>query len=807
MKYLQIKEQLLNEINMKMGPLRRAAKSIDARAGMEFEMIVPNSKQDDDDIQEEPDWDQDESVSSIEEAVDFFDNRDYNSRGDIIQLRAKMESDYSEWLQEQFDSRWESDEFDFIYNYIKENAGSEEIATILGTEPDEDGEYPDPNKLMYQEATNIIIEEGRGMPVGGEYWYDQAYDSAREDFNNDADQEEEWLESADLNTMRDIQSNYNINWVHYYTPTRDTNSIEDVADRFSRAIGRHVESSHSYHRSGVTRPSDTESHYLIEPDSSIEPDDEDSDDGGLEFVSPALPVDELLDDLKKIKKWADSYGCYTNNTTGLHINVSVPSWDGNDDNLDFVKLAVLLGDEYVLKQFGRLGNTYTKSALRIIKDNIQLYPDKVLVLLDQMKEHLNATAAKTIKGIIRDRRVSINVKDGYIEFRSPGGDWLNSNFDKIESTLLRFVVAMDAAADETKYKEEYAKKLYELLDPEGGKSVGTSGIGSKDTIKFFTNYAAGLGMPTSALKSFVKQAQLERNLEKNAGTTGEKYWWNVRNPVNSNAGIEVVATSKEEAIEKAIGPDGYPSWSINQNSLVAKPLRPYAEEKIGYEIFNLNTNRSIEYAEGITNDADALIRLNDYIEHGPHALQRWQARDMFGIRRIGDSEPILATPFRATIGQPQPAGSVGRAATSPTGRWKIIDGLGRELFVFRPFANTRASANELAAVWVNENNFDGNYQVEPVEHNDISPVTPIRPADASTPIPGSTTDLQQQRQTPGAFTGAWRVTLDGEEIHRFSGIGNNQMDANRIGRAWARDQINQGLLYPEGEIEITPIMN
>jgi hypothetical protein len=364
--------------------------------------------------------------------------------------------------------------------------------------------------------------------------------------------------------------------------------------------------------------------------------------------------------------------------------------------------------------------------------------------------------------------------------------------------------------------------------------------------------------------------------------------------------------------------------------LVAKPLRPYVEEEISYEIFNLNTNRSIEPADGITNDADALIRLDDYIEHGPHRLQRGQARNMFGIRRVGDSEPILATPFRATIGEPQPAGSVGRAATSPTGQWKIIDGLGRQLSVFRPHANTRAAANELAAVWATENDFDGNYQVEPADGQTATrdPVrtrldrpfvwkvigassspyqsqgievvaasefeamqkarqqwnlnvggrteeeffstngwtaTPVRPAQAQqtnqpvlTPYKilnsgstvmgfhartesealdkfndylathtlgryklinavtgqevsahalGSTTDLQQQRQTPGTFTGAWQVldTDTGEELYRFSGVGNVQSDANRVAADWLRRNAPEDADMTQ--IEVVPIMS
>ena len=444
---------------------------------------------------------------------------------------------------------------------------------------------------------------------------------------------------------------------------------------------------------------------------------------------------------------------------------------------------------------------------------------------------------------------------------------MDANFSKIEPTLMRFIVALDAAAKPESYREEYLKKLYRLLDPEGGESKGLSGTGTKDTVRYFADFVAGK-TPQAALRSFIKQAQLERKL-KRGDSEGKKYWWKVSNPGNSNASIDVVALSKNEAIEKAIGPDGYPSWSSNINSLVAKPLRPYEEQSAPttkYEIYNKQTGNTVEDAEGITNDAEALVRLNDYIEHGPHALQRGQATAMFGIRRAG-GDPV--EPIRATSGEPHPAGSVGRAATSPTGQWKIIDGLGRQLSVFRPYANTRAAANELAAIWATENDFDGNYQVEPAEEESTpasdststgprldrpfvwkvigasdSPyqsqgtevvassefeamqkarqqwnlntggdteeewfrskgwsANPVRPA----PAAGSTADLQQQRAA-GGFTGAWKVTVDGDEVYRFSGVGNNQMDANRVGREWAREQIRQGLLYPAGDIEVLPIM-
>jgi hypothetical protein len=107
-----------------------------------------------------------------------------------------------------------------------------------------------------------------------------------------------------------------------------------------------------------------------------------------------LPIDEILGDLNKVKAWAKEYGCYTNDSTGLHINISVPGY--SRENLDFVKLALLMGDKYVLDAFGRTGNTYAKSALGIIKDAVRNKPEDAARLLDKMKGNLDQLATKAI---------------------------------------------------------------------------------------------------------------------------------------------------------------------------------------------------------------------------------------------------------------------------------------------------------------------------------------------------------------------------------------------------------------------------
>ena len=154
----------------------------------------------------------------------------------------------------------------------------------------------------------------------------------------------------------------------------------------------------------------------------------------------------------KVQDWAKGYGCYTNDSTGLHINISVPGF--SRDKLDFVKLALLMGDKYVLEQFGRSGNTYCASALDKVKRHVRDMPDAAIGLLNKMRGHMEDLASKSIHSGVTAKYTSINTKEGYVEFRSPGGDWLDENFDKVENTLLRFTVALAAAVDPAAYRQE-----------------------------------------------------------------------------------------------------------------------------------------------------------------------------------------------------------------------------------------------------------------------------------------------------------------------------------------------------------------
>jgi predicted chitinase/pyrimidine deaminase RibD-like protein len=906
-------EQDLFEINMGSKNLRREAAKTGAIAGMEFEMIVPGIKSED--PEQEPDYESDQRCRSIDDAVQFFHDGDYNGRRDVERLRERMLDDYLEWRDEKLRNDWDNEGEDYIRDWIANNVDDSEWKDAVDDDTTEQDAFD-------EFAINVHADPSND-------YYNQAYDEFMEEFAENYN-ESDWLDEEDLDLMSGVENAYEITWPYWTDMNSGEIDADEVANEFRQAVGREVRVNTRYHQSG-DRPGPNNQFYVVEPDGSLEGDN--PGDEGLEFVSPPMPIDELLKDLNAVKAWAGRMGVYTNSSTGLHINISVP--DYSRDRLDFVKLALLLGDEYVLKQFGRSSNTYAKSALGKVRDRVRSNPEQAQQLLDKMKGQMGELASKAIHSGSTDKYTSINTKSGHIEFRSPGGDWLDDNFDKIENTLLRFTVAMSAALNPEAYKEEYQKKLYKLLTQDQKDS---------DTIRYFSDYVAGK-IPQAALRSFVKQAQLERKLKR--GEAGNQpMWWSVSNPPHSHASIEVVASSKEEAIAKALGQDGYPSWANTRQSVVAKPLRPYEEKPVqpaeqGGGIYKVyDTNGRLIAGDEYGSDRAALARAGvwamrrgvDVVVHNaqgqeigkvsssgeitPTAQQPSQqnqgnwgiwitSSDRF-VRMPGTGDPSIASlrrfPSQAAAMQflertraenpnmrsdieireiPADYQMPGTTNTQtdvnplrPTGPgpWELASRTNNQVY-FNPTSTDRQTAETEARTWIQQTGLDpaefavrtrqtagstprSSYELyrradgravtapagnpivfqatnpddaankiaryvadfnlpgDPDNYDVRAVLQPGQPDAASGGIidvepdievvyPGSTADLAQQRATPGTFSGAWKVLVNGEEVYRFSGVGNNQSDANRVAAQWLR---NNGRGVSGEGFEVYPIM-
>ena len=457
-------QQQLFEVEMSPSNLRKLAKTIDAKVGMEFEMVIPNDFAGDGggyDSGPEEDMSADRYANDIDDICHFFNDGEYNTRSDIRELREELTEKFTEWADQEIKDLWESDGKQELYYWIKNNLSDEDIAEYLGRELDDDDEY-EVTAEDYREAAEKSWEDE-----------DSYYDDAREEYMRDYDHsnlsERDFLRAFGIREMSDVIGNISVDltWPYWTTPEpEDGESLPSVALDFMKAMGHETVAYGNYHgpyfewngsgwdRIGNTKPDYC---YTVETDSSINKDD---DELGLEIVSNAMPIDQMVSDLKQVKDWASKIGGYANESTGLHTNVSVP--DYSREKLDYVKLALLSGDKYVLDQFGRIANVYCESALDIIQEKAK-NENEVEQLLTKLRSNVEEIASKVIHSGRTNKYTSINTKDNWVEFRAPGNDWLDSKFNIIENTILRFAVALDAACDPQKYRKEYLKALYKAL--------------------------------------------------------------------------------------------------------------------------------------------------------------------------------------------------------------------------------------------------------------------------------------------------------------------------------------------------------
>ena len=487
-----ILEEIINEVNMSPSALRAAVEKIpNAKAGLEFELIVTNldEEEDDDydpyeDFDSEPDYDQDEHIStrswdSLAGDVMQFFRGDHNSRRDVQRAIDLMREAWHEYLD---GAMWDSYVNDNIQDFIDKRYGRD---------------YANQQEL-FKELDAIDPYES----FKAEYY--KTWLENIEDDDNIDDYLEEFLRdtyTGDMMGNLASDSNLGLSWPHWTEPDyydRRTRSTVDVGD-FRRAVGIKTIKSGGYH--SMTKPMDA---YVVEPDSSLSP-TRGKGGEGLEFVSPPLSIPEMIDQINKVKAWAKDGNAYTNDKTGLHMNISIPGY--RLDKLDFVKLALFLGDKYILEKFGRLGNSYARSAFDQIASFIKQNPEKANKAVDAMRQNLNSVASKLIHNGYTDKYTSINTKDNRVEFRSPGGDWLEMDTDAVVNTLLRVTYALNIALDPEAERKEYQKKFAKLLTADKKDET--------DTIKYFTQFATG-NLPRTALVSYIKNAQSKRDFAKKA---------------------------------------------------------------------------------------------------------------------------------------------------------------------------------------------------------------------------------------------------------------------------------------------------
>lgn len=565
-------EPVLNEIVMSPGALADFARQADqhgVRAGFEAELIftdIPAGESADGDRYN---YDEDRNIeddTTIDELRSFF--------ADVINRNNRVWTDvfeqYTSAAQEKAAENAEREIDEEIDNQFLEEQNEEsrlrEILADQGYEEDrveaimQAGRsapvfwsLKDKNKYIEDnDDYGLYVAAEKDMVKQRDAYRDEhesrIMDELVEDFlNSDEYTFGQYLQDNNIDSFSEFGEQWGIDWPYMEggEPTPfDEVAMLSASETLRKVLDKTVRVSMGYHQAPRTATT-----YIIEPDGSISPDSD--EDGAAEIVSPPMPLSEMVRDLREVADWAEEHGGYTNRSTGLHIGVSLPDMS----TVDYVKLALLVGDRYVLDQFGRSASVYTQSVLDKIAGTTNA--QTIAQAVDALKKGLVEVASNALKYTVfrstgsTDKYVSLNWKGNYIEFRSIGKDYL-ADMDKVVNTVYRYVRALVSAATPDMDRREYLSKLYKIVQ---GANANISGPQAEPVNMVITKYLSGdIGKEDVAkYKDYLRQAAQARKQPGMAkptppDLTPQKRW---KVTLDNNTFI-IRAPTASEAIDRVI---------------------------------------------------------------------------------------------------------------------------------------------------------------------------------------------------------------------------------------------------------------
>jgi hypothetical protein len=706
----------LDEVKMSPSALAKFASSPEAegiRAGFEAELIFRDTSGDDDDDQEmEADYDADERTRTIDGVIEFFSNDDWGygiGERQANRLRDELDEAYFEWRDEQIIDAFNRESEDLVREvWLEERPMNERILSALSdgmglddaeadkilaigdkaprfTKNSDQEAYKEanPGYDQYLEAVDIadsiLDEEVEASIDRQDGYYDQALENFRDGYDAD---DSGFFDDQGLRWMSDVANNYGLDWPYMSgggSSNYGSRDWDEIGESLRNATGMPVKVSSGYHSQ---KRGD---YYVIEPDGSLDPDNK-SEEAGLEIVSPPMPLNQAIEQLQKVIEWAndpDQGNAYTNRSTGLHMGVSIP-YKGGD--VDYLKLILFMGDKYVLDKFGRAANTYTASAMEKLKQNVagskNRNDDKITSTLELMKGNLLELAQRYVQqGVGNSKYTSAHIKDGYIEFRSPGGDYLakaDEEINVLEDTMRRFAYAMYLAGRPDLERPEYYKKLYKLIAPEGNKDL-----------ELFSKFSAG-ELTAEQLKK--QWAEKVINKEVPDGTGGKSAWRLYNRSTNKPVeGLEFSNYTELDALERAkarVSPD-----SSMMDFKQAYELRDVGTNTGRWRVMRKDNNETLEIIDAATRGEAADQAREKYTDVIPFYIEPYGG---------GETEPEPKLSRRAQlakqIAQPKDYVIINKHSLLP-------------FYTFR--ASTMSQAVDFAMTYLQDKNLDvGNFTVQ-----------------------------------------------------------------------------------------------
>ena len=557
----QGKEQIF-EINFNKKEIGQAALEAPIKCGFEAESVWTEVYQSDDNYGSLESWYEIEDALADQVGRSAVDTVEEAYREWISEIAYDLEHDI---INDMVSDRKEDEDYlnDFVEDALSEDDIEEYKENYLdGMDADQLEEYEDWDFIawgrQYTEEeredeflewlAETIRESGEAM--------DQAFGDAESDNSMD-----EWA-SKEYGSWEELLREFD-----YYISDPDSagGGLEEVSEELYQWI-KTKSQFNNYPEYGQYGTTDTLTSWAVEDDSSI-----DVDSGtGAEIISPVFDSPkEMLNEMKSLFVFMDENAVETNHSTGLHVTMS---WQGKKeiagDGPNALKLAMLLGDKYLLSTFGRENNSYAKSHL----PKLQRYAAELKADPNNVKSIKNIEKILS-KGIDSNKFSSIHFKGEkdretgrqLIEFRIGGGSDYHMDFNNVAKAVIRYATTMQAGyttEGEGAYTKDYAKALFRFIskldqisvdDDERTKSRFEQDHVAVDVLKGFfnkDNYVESMFILASAFNNLNRYKMLK------ARKPG------LKEDVESDSEKASLLKTAQEKFAKGIAQAGY---DLNQN--------------------------------------------------------------------------------------------------------------------------------------------------------------------------------------------------------------------------------------------------
>lgn len=243
-----------------------------------------------------------------------------------------------------------------------------------------------------------------------------------------------------VNTTGEINPAENKKWVR--TILQKTNPPFDIEKA-------HIGDYHS--------ASSKSKNWRVETDSSLP-------EGGIEIISPPLPIKEAVVTIKKMFAWMEATGSQTTNATGLHINLSYKGKKTSD--IDFLKVALFIDEGGIYKMFeSRRNNTYAAAFFPYFTKKMENISALVVNKLNRdnvFMQDIVDFIHKRIKAPEFKYSAINSTNSERIEFRYLGGPNYHKKYNEVISNVGKFAAILKIGFDDNLFHKEYMKKLLKL---------------------------------------------------------------------------------------------------------------------------------------------------------------------------------------------------------------------------------------------------------------------------------------------------------------------------------------------------------